>query len=339
MKSRTGLLYLVSTLAIALAITGGAAFGERFMNLDIRDLLVTNTAHIKTLEVGGDPAIGTDGTTLTGSSTGYSVAGNITIPLPSNGGTGDSINKFVGVPKISGWSTGTGVNGTTASHTVTGYIDETPAGEWVGTTNVTDSTESTIFRKGTGSLKLAIVAAAVAGNGADNTLAGGDEDWTDDESYGLWVYSSVALAAGDMVLEITDSGAGATTVNFPAVATANKWTWCELDISGVANASKDVITTIGYDLSTAGAAKGAFNVYLDYAFKWDGGDEEALSLDVYENGVLTAFSVATAAGSANTVTVLAEGTDYFIHYETGNDFLVAIADNSAKSIWGLAAAE
>lgn len=269
----------------------------------------------------------------------YTGLDDITLSVPTNGGTGNAANQFIGVPKIAPWSTGAGVAGNASSHTVGGYIDETPAGEWTGTTNVTDSTEATIFRKGTGSLKLAFTAAAVAGNGADNTLAGGNEDWTDDESVGLWLYSDTALTAGHLVLEITDSGAGATTVNVPAVA-ATTWTWLEIDISGVANASKDVITDIALDLSSAGAtALGAFNVYADYMWKWDGGDEEALGLDVYQDGVFAAFANVTAEDQVNTVTVLAEGTDYIIHYETGNDFLVAVADNSTKSLFGLAALE
>ncbi|MCC6490681.1 MAG: hypothetical protein IT364_24560 [Candidatus Hydrogenedentes bacterium] len=261
----------------------------------------------------------------------------ITLFPPTNGGTGNVVNKFTGIPKLAGFAVAGSTNGTT--NTVGAYIDETPAGEWTGTTNVTDSTESTTFRKGTASLKLAFTAAAVAGNGADNTLSGGDQDWTDDESVGLWVYSSAALTAGDVVLEITDSVAAASLVDFPAVA-ANTWTWCELDISGVENTSKDVIQSIAIDLSTAGAtAQGAFNLYCDYMWKWDGATEEALGIDIYEDGVVAAFGVVTAAAGANTPILLAEGTDFIVHYETGNDFLIAVTDQSANSIHGLAALE
>jgi len=263
--------------------------------------------------------------------------GTVTVSPPANGGTGDVVNKIVGIPKLGAFALGASTNGTT--NTVGGYIDDTPAGEWVGTTNVTDATEATIFRKGAASLSLSFAAAAVAGNGADNTLAGGDQDWTDDESVGLWVYSTAALTAGDVVLEITDSVAAASLVDFPAVA-ANTWTWCELDISGVDNTSKDVIQSIAIDLSTAGAtAQGAFVLYCDYMYKWDGATEEALGLDIYEDGVVAAFAVVTAAAGANTPILLAEGTDFIVHYETGNDFLVAVTDQSANSVHGLAALE
>ena len=112
-----------------------------------------------------------------------SVAGTLTV---SQGSTSAGVlNQFIGVPRLAAWTIGASINGTTASHTLGhfNYIDATPAGEWVGTTNVTDSTDTAIIfplSGNTASLKLAIVDAAVAGNGADNTLAGGDEDWTAD---------------------------------------------------------------------------------------------------------------------------------------------------------------
>jgi len=155
----------------------------------------------------------------------------------------------------------------------------------------------------------------------------------------VWVYSTVALTAGDLVLEISDSGPVVTDVNFPAVATANQWTWCEIDISGVADASKNVVESVAIDLSTAGAALGAFTAYFDGMAKWDAANEEALGLDVYEDGVFAVYAQATAAGSANTVSVLAEQTDYIIHYEAGNDFFIAVSNQSAASIFGLAALE
>lgn len=266
-------------------------------------------------------------------------AGDVTHPSLSDGGNAEAVNEIIGVPKLLGFAVGTMTNGTASSKTVTGYIDETPAGEWVGTTNVTDATESTTYRKGTASLSLLFAAAAVAGNGADNTLAGGDEDWTADESYGFWHRCSQVTTAGDLVLEITDSVAGATTVNIPALATADKWTWVEVDISGVADASKDVVQTIAFDASTAGAALGLLTCYFDYAYKWDSTEEEALGQNILTDGVIAVYGTATASGSPNTPTLLAETTDYFIHYESGNDFIVVISDQSAASGWGLAAAQ
>lgn len=265
-------------------------------------------------------------------------ANDVTLAVPTNGGNANVQNQYVGVPKIVGWSVGASVNGTT--NTVTGHIDETPAGEWVATANVTSNTDATEYRKGTASLELVVGATPAAGNGADNTLGGGDQNWTDDESVGMWMMCTATTTAGDWVLEITDSVAGATTVNFPALGTANKWTWVEVDISGVANASKDVITTIGFDLSAAGATSMISQTCnFDLMYKWDGADEEALSQDVYEDGVVATWAMVTATGGNRIPVVLAEGTDYLIHYEAGNDFFIAVTDQSSNSVWGMAALE
>jgi hypothetical protein len=261
--------------------------------------------------------------------------GDVTINArPDNGDRAD-ITELTGRAKIRSWSTAVSVNGTT--NTIGGliYTDETPAGEWVGTTNVTDSTATDHFRIGAAALKLAVVDAAVAGNGADNTLAAGDQDWTADENFGTWMYCDTPQATGDWVLEITDSSAGATTVNFPAIA-ANTWTWVKIDVSGVADASKNVVQSLAYDLSTAGAARGAMNCWFDGGAKWDTADEEAMGIDVQEGGVLGAFSIADAAATANRVTVLVEDTDYMIDYRSGNDSLIAILDESAAALFGIA---
>ncbi|GAJ16548.1 unnamed protein product, partial [marine sediment metagenome] len=38
-----------------------------------------------------------------------------------------------------------------------------------------------------------ITDAASAGDSVTNPLIGGDEDWTDNESVGVWIYSTVGL--------------------------------------------------------------------------------------------------------------------------------------------------
>ena len=264
---------------------------------------------------------------------------DMTLNVPTNGGNANAKNEYVGIPRIAGFATGTGTNGTAASKTVTGYIDETPAGEWTATANITSNTDATEYRKGTASLELVVGATPAADNGADNTLSGGDEDWSADESFGFWHMCSVTTTAGDWVLEITDSVAGATDVNVPALTSANVWTWVEVDISGVADASKDVIQSIAFDLSAAGAtALVSDTCNFDYAYKWDATEEDAMSIDVLTDGVIAVYKVLTAAAGVNDVSMAAEGTDYFVHYETGN-FLVWITDQSANALWGFAALE
>lgn len=271
------------------------------------------------------------------------VSGNnidLTLNSPTDGGNGNVANEFVGVPKLRGFVAGTMTNGAAAGKTVTGYIDETPAGEWTASTNGTDATDSSVYRKGTASLSLALTSAAVATNGMTNTLSGGNEDWSDDESFGFWHRCSSATSAGDLVLRITDSVAGATSVNIPALATADKWSWVEVNIGGVTNTSKDVLTDISIQLSSAGAtAHGALTCYFDYAYKWDSTEEEAIGQNIYEDGLVALYATATLSSTANTPALLAEGTDYFVHYESGNDFVVTITDQSANSGWGVVAAQ
>jgi hypothetical protein len=63
----------------------------------------------------------------------------------------------------------------------------------------------------------------------------------------------------------------------------------------------------------------------------DGGDGEATRLQRPDR------CFASAAGTANTPTALVEGTDYLVHYESGNDFLVWVTDQSAASTVALIA--
>jgi len=276
--------------------------------------------------------------TLESAITGTGNSTDVTLSVPTNGGDAAAVNQFVGVPKMALVSTGAGVNGTT--NTVVSFIDDSPAGEWTATANITATTDSTNYRVGTGSLQLVVGATPAAGNGADNPLTAGNQDWTADESVGVWQRCTATTTAGDWVIEITDSVAGVTTVDFPALASADVWTWLEIDISGVADASKDVVTDLAIDLSTAGATSMASQTCeFDFMAKWDGADEEALGQDIYQDGLIGMFAIATATGGNRTPTVLVAHTDYFVHYEAGNDFLVAITDQSANSLWGFAALE
>lgn len=266
-------------------------------------------------------------------------AGDVTITADSTGGNAGTINQFIGIPRIMNVGISTMVNGAAAGHTVlTDLNDETPAGEWTAIdADTVMSNDSSYYRQGTASLKMAIATTADATDGCTNTLASGDQDWTDDEAVGMWIWSDTALDAGDLKLGITDSGAGQTLVNFPAV-TASSWQWIEIDISGVANASKDVIQSLTIELSAAGAAKaagGAFNVYMDFIVKWDVGDEDTLGAAILTDGVMS-VTVIDATDSGATSANLTMYTDYFVHYQSGNDAIVMITDQSGADKVGLA---
>ena len=111
-----------------------------------------------------------------------------------------------------------------------------------------------------------------------------------------------------------------------------------MDISSLAAGTGDIVTEFGVTLTAQGeAALGAFDLFMDSSYKWDATDEEILGSAIRFDGVLSAVNVATAAGSANTTGDLVEGTGYFVHYESGNDFVVWITDQSANSIFVLIA--
>jgi len=88
-----------------------------------------------------------------------------------------------------------------------------------------------------------------------------------------------------------------------------------------------VITDLKFTLSAAGAAKaaaGAFDVYFDFIVKWDVAEEEALGVQIPYDGVLSLLVVDATDAGATTAT-LVEYTDYFSHYQSGNDAIVIIS--------------
>lgn len=212
------------------------------------------------------------------------------------------------------------------------YVDDTPDGEWAATTGATVTADTSIYKVGSKSLKIAFSAAAAAGAGAVNDIT--NDDLEANESVGLWVYSTTQLVAGDLQLELDDDDASTDpTVSFPAIQ-PRLWTWVELDISSCdgGGGDCDVVDTVTVELTSQGATThGAFDLYLDAAYKWDADNEEALGVDLVDGGVLSVLAALTAETGANTLLAQVEYTDYIVHYESGNDFLVLLTDESANS--------
>lgn len=258
--------------------------------------------------------------------------GDITLQDRVDGGNLGAKNTLTGLLNISEVVFGTMTNGTTET---TSWMDDTPAAEFSAVTvgvAPTDTEDTSYARIGSKSLKLAWPSTSVAGDGVTATLT--SDNLEANESVGMWIYASEALSAGDLTLVLTDDG-GARTFNIPAVATANVWTWVEVDVSSLAAGTGDAITAYAIKLSSAGAtAHAAFNTYIDGVYKWDAADELALGVDVLDQpGSIRGFSVMTKADAgttAHTPTALVDGTDYFIHRESGNDFLVQITNQSAN---------
>lgn len=262
------------------------------------------------------------------------LAGQKTMPLdrgwtlqnPSAGGNAGDRVRFIGTPQIKIAALGAGTNGTTET---TSYVDDSPTGEYAPIdADVTEAADTSVYRVGTTSYKAVFAATAAANDGFKATIT--TDDLEANESIGMWIRASEACSSGDLQILLTDDG-GARNYNIGALS-AGVWTWVEVDISGLTGGTGDVVTEFGITLTTAGAtAHGAFNVWLDVAYKWDADDEEALSTAIYQDGVCGVLSILTAENGVNTFTSLVEYTDYLTHYESGVDFLVWISDQSARS--------
>ena len=251
-------------------------------------------------------------------------SGDVTVSGDSTNGNAGTRNEFVGLPRIRMKGLDQGTNGAVGGKTVD-LDDDTPSGEFVATdADVVCSDDSTYYQEGSNSLQAAFSTDADAGDGCHDAVAA--LDFSDDESLGFWFYADTTLTAGDVIVDLTDDG-GAQTIDLPAYATADTWVWVELSLPG-ANADKDSISDISFELSAAGAAvagASAFNVYIDAVYKWDATEEEALGAAILDHGVLGV--VDTENGDD-----LVMYTEYFVHYESGNDFIVWITDESASDI-------
>lgn len=284
-----------------------------------------------TFEVDGAARVDGALTANTGATIG---GGDVTVTADATGGNAGAKNELIGKIRSKLVSLGTATNGAAAGKTLA-LSDDTPSGEWTAhDADTVASDDGTYYRAGTKSLKIEFTVDADAGDGAHDGVA---YDFSDDESAGLAVMCNGTFSAGDLVLDLTDDGGG-HAVNLPAIAAANVWQWAELDLSGIANGDKDVISDLSLELSAAGAvvvAGRATNCYFDRMFKWDATEEEALGVAIVQDGVGSVVAIATAAGTANTPTDLVEDTDFFTHYESGNDFIVWVTDQSAASTFGL----
>lgn len=228
---------------------------------------------------------------------------------------------------------GLGLTNGTATAKTQSLMDDTPAAEFSALTLVGAQptiTQSSTARKGSNSLKLAFAAAASANDGVQWT-AFSAVDWTTAEYVGFWVYATKALTAGDVMLKTVDSTVE-SAFSFGAVK-ANTWTWVELDISSLATTNGDAVTNYKIYLSTAGAALGSFDLYLDGGWKWDNTEEVALGVDLLDRqkSIENYLTITTANTGTHGMVSLTEDTDYFVAYRSGNDALVTVSDQSGKS--------
>ncbi|KKM81204.1 hypothetical protein LCGC14_1332180 [marine sediment metagenome] len=262
------------------------------------------------------------------------MTGDLTISDPTNGGDAGARNTLTANFNIGVAAFGTMTNGSTETIAL---FDDTPAGECVEVGGQTAANDAAVYRVGTNSLKVTLEATPAADEGVDCTISA--DDFGSNESIGFWFRTDTALtASGDLFLELDDDGGTDVEFDFPTVATINQWTWIELDISTCATC--DIVNGVKILVDATGATTLAgANFWLDFMYKWDADDEEALGVDIVQDGVLGVITVVDAAGTNNTTTARVENTDFFINYQVGNDAWVTLTDLSTFTGFGLFATQ
>ncbi len=126
--------------------------------------------------------------------------------------------------------------------------------------DVTASVDTTIHQEGNGCLKLVVAAGCGAGD-ILATQAISSKDLRECSEVEIWIYSTVALDAGDIQLLLDNTASCASAVeslNIPATS-ANTWT---RHVISLANPQSDsAIISVGLKMVVD---KGAFSLYADY---------------------------------------------------------------------------
>ena len=247
-------------------------------------------------------------------------------------GNAGARNEIQGLPKVKLVSLGALSDGSDATGETRVLLDDSPTGEWTEVdagTAVLLTADTTYYKVGANSLKIALTASAVAGDGAICT-AGAEDDWTANELLGFWIYSTENLAVTDFYLQVVDATAN-TNYDLPAAIVKNVWTWAQIDISGLAGGTGDTVSDVNFLMSATGATNlAAVNVYLDFMVKWDADEDYDLGENLITDGLLSMLPSTTPPGTTTMVTTV-EYTDFFLSTRSGDDFIVIMDDESANS--------
>lgn len=253
------------------------------------------------------------------------IQGDLTVEPLADGGNGGLKNEISGLPRITLAGAGTGLDGSVET---TSYMDDTPDGEWTAIdADVIVSADATYFKMGSKSLKLSFAGTAADDDGAVVDIV--NDDLEANEYIGFWIYSDVALDAGDLDILIDDTDAAPDQSYNVCAVEADVWTWCDVDVSALAAGTGNVVDKVGVVLKKA-TGLGEFNVYLDTMWKYDEDHDTDLNAAALMDGVLSVVNTETGA-------VLTDQTDYFISYRSGDDYIVYITNQSAADVIALVA--
>lgn len=205
-------------------------------------------------------------------------------------------------------------------------MDDTPTGECAPIGGGTEAASTTAM-VGTTSYSHTFDSSVGAGEGVDCTITGHANAAS--TSVGFWFRSAVTFAAGDLEVVLDDGASAEATEDMPAYSTADKWEWIEVDVTS--DCAATCADLDGIFIQTTAQAPTTFNdaeILVDSGAIWLAECELAIGNDIPVGGVLSVTAHPTAAGSA--ATTLTEWTDYFVNYQSGNDVVCSITDQSAN---------
>lgn len=147
--------------------------------------------------------------------------------------------------------------------------------------HVTVTADTETKTEGTGSVKLAVGADVAAGEilATDNITSTGSNYLYDKYLLGFWLYTSIALDAGDLQILLDDTANCASpleTINVTATR-AGKWVYIQLPL---ANPSLDLdVVSVGLKQVVD---KGAYDIYIDKIAVYRGGTNTTITNNVIE---------------------------------------------------------
>lgn len=262
--------------------------------------------------------------TLTSDLGTVTVNGDITIPDEPTGGNAGAVNEYIGVPRISMAAIGAMGNGPILSEPV---VPTAALCAPVG--GGAEADDAAVYRDtlvDVTSYRHTFVAVVGAGEGFDCDVTGHAVVGT--TSVGFWFRSDTTFDAGDLEINLLDAAAVEGDGDLPAYAVADVWQWMEVDVT--ADCAATCADIDGVELLTTAQAPTNLNnaiVYMDQGAFWLAACEETLGADIQTDGVLSLLAGVTAGGDT---TLLVPWTDYFVHYQTGNDAVCMITNQGAN---------
>lgn len=147
--------------------------------------------------------------------------------------------------------------------------------------NVTVTADTETKMEGTGSVKLAVGADVAAGEilATDNITSTGSNYLYDKYLLGFWLYTSIALDAGDLQILLDDTANCASPLEIINVTAtrAGKWMFIQVPL---ANPSLDLaVVSVGLKQVVD---KGAYDIYIDKIAAYRGGTNTTITNNVIE---------------------------------------------------------